>query len=190
MDANGFVSGLDDGTRLALQRTPRNVIIFETDGSPDEIFTNASSDSAAQLSLTNSDDIGSTDDGRACSNLTKVAANAKAAGITIITIGFGGVNSATCGTKTVRSVLAGAASTQAAVTGSGVANSTCSTEAGVAAENSDDDFLLLREVLPRSLQRVLRSHGAAHRRHQVHGDRRLRRLIGSPASRRFSAQPR
>lgn len=140
VDANGFVSGLDDGTRLALQKTPRNVIIFETDGSPDEIFTNATSDSAAVLSLTNSDDIGSTDDGRACSNLTKVAQNAKAAGITIITIGFGAVNSASCGSKTVRSVLAGAASTHDSVTGAGVADSTCSTEADVAAENSDDDF--------------------------------------------------
>jgi hypothetical protein len=142
VDADGFVSGLDDGTRLALQKTPRNVIIFETDGSPDEIFTNASSDSAAQLSLSNSDDIGSTDDSRACSNFAKVAQNAKAAGITIITIGFGGVNSATCGSgsKTVRSVLAGAASTQTSVTGSGVADSTCSTDADVAAENSDGDF--------------------------------------------------
>jgi len=134
VDANGFVSGLDDGTRLALQKTPRNVIIFETDGSPDEVFTNASSDSAPQLSLTNSDDIGSTDDSRACSNLAKVAANAKAAGITIITIGFGGANTSMCGGQYVRNVLAGAASTQASVTGSGSANTDCD------AENSDDDL--------------------------------------------------
>jgi Flp pilus assembly protein TadG len=134
VNADGFVSGLDDGTRLALQKTPRNVIIFETDGSPDEIFTNASSDSAAPLSLSNSDDIGSTDDSRACSNFAKVAANAKAAGITIITIGFGGANTSKCGEQYVRNVLAGAASTQASVTGSGSANTDCD------AENSDDDL--------------------------------------------------
>lgn len=134
VDANGFVTGLDDGTRLALQKTPRNVIIFETDGSPDEIFTNASSDSAPQLSLSNSDDIGSTDDSRACSNFAKVAANAKAAGITIITIGFGGANTSMCGGQYVRNVLAGAASTQASVTGSGSASTDCD------AENSDDDL--------------------------------------------------
>lgn len=144
VNADGFVSGLDDGTRAALKVKPKNVIIFETDGSPDEIFTNASSDSAPQLSLTNSEDIGSTDDSRSCSNFAKVAANAKAAGITIITIGFGSVNSATCGSDwnapTVRSVLAGAASTQADVTGSGVADSTCSNDTDVSAENSDGDY--------------------------------------------------
>ncbi|MFT4110201.1 TadE/TadG family type IV pilus assembly protein [Propionicimonas sp.] len=150
VDSNNYVSSLDsDGYRADLGIPVKNVIVFETDGQPDEIFNNATTDSASALSLTNSDDIGASGSNtpgdhasttQACKNLDTVAAEAKAAGILIVTIGFGSVNSATCGTMTSRAALATAASTQASVTGTGAAESTCSTAAEIAAENSDSDY--------------------------------------------------
>jgi len=146
VDSNNYVSGLDsDNFRKDLGIPVKNVIIFETDGQPDEIFTDASSDSDSPLSLGNSDDIGNSgDDYRACQNFKKVADEVKAAGITMITIGFASVNTKSCSNGTqsasARSVLAYAASTKASVTGKGTADSTCSTAADIAAENSDSDL--------------------------------------------------
>lgn len=120
--------------------TPKKVIIFETDGSPSEIFT---SDSSA-TTLSNSLDIGVAGNGnrQSCDNLSSIASEAKAANITIITIGVGAVNQATCGTsggKTlyVRDVLAGAASP----TKSGAASDAydCTQAGKTEAENSDGD---------------------------------------------------
>lgn len=145
VDSSGYVSGLDDGTRAALGVPPKNVIVFETDGSPVEVFNSAS----ASLSLSNDFDIGATSGTssnpqtvvqKACDNFASVAAAAKAKGITIITIGYGDVNSSNCGSSTTRSVMAAAASTQTAVTGSGTADSQCSTPDEIAAENSDTDL--------------------------------------------------
>ncbi|MGC3995230.1 MAG: pilus assembly protein [Propionicimonas sp.] len=146
VDSNNYVSSLDsDGFRADLKIPVRNVIIFETDGQPDEVFTDASTDAATPLALTNADDIGSTDDYRACQNFKKVADEVKAAGILMVTIGFGSVNSASCSNSsgssaTARSVLAYAASTNTSVTGTGTADSTCSNSTQIAAENSDSDY--------------------------------------------------
>lgn len=120
--------------------TPKKVIIFETDGSPSEIFN---SDSSA-LSLSNSLDVGSAGNGqmKSCDNFTQIASEAKAQGIRLIMIGVGAVNMATCGTskynyKYVRDVLASAASP----TKSGKASDAldCTVAGNTEAENSDGD---------------------------------------------------
>jgi len=120
--------------------TPKKVIIFETDGSPSEIFN---SDSSA-LSLSNSLDIGSAGNGKkqSCDNFTQIATEAKAQGIRLIMIGVGAVNKATCGTSKysytyVRDVLAAAASP----TKSGKASdaSDCTVAGNTELENSDGD---------------------------------------------------
>ncbi len=133
------ISAGDLAARDALGVTPRNVLILETDGQPGEKFTNASSDGTV-TDLSNSYDIGNTNLQTACNNFKKVADNAKAAGITIITIGFGAVNSGSCGATSAASVLASVASTQDSVTGSGDAQYNCSSASGAAAENSDNDL--------------------------------------------------
>ena len=120
--------------------TPKKVIIFETDGSPSEIFN---SDSSA-LNLSNSLDVGSAGNGQmqSCDNFTQIASEAKAQGIRLIMIGVGAVNKATCGTskynyKYVRDVLASAASP----TKSGKASdaSDCTVSGNTELENSDGD---------------------------------------------------
>lgn len=120
--------------------TPRKVIIFETDGSPSEIFT---SDSSA-VTLGNSLDIGVAGNGnkQSCDNLSAIASQAKAANIMIITIGVGAVNKATCGTsggKTlyVRDVLAAAASPTKAGKASDAYD--CTLSGKTTAENTDQD---------------------------------------------------
>jgi hypothetical protein len=142
----GLVNGVDDGTRAKLGIKPMNVIILETDGQPSEVLDNATSDGASALSLSSSDDIGAGSSmSQGCKNLVAVAANAKAAGITVITIGFGSsmTTSTRCGassTSTIASSLAAAASTKTAVTGSGSADKNSCTNANKAAENADDDL--------------------------------------------------
>jgi len=133
------ISAGDLAARDALGVTPRNVLILETDGQPGEKFTNAGADGTV-TDMKNSYDIGNTNLQTACDNFKKVADNAKAAGVTIITIGFGAVNSGSCGNKSSISVLASVASTQDSVTGSGDAQYNCGTPAGAAAENSDGDL--------------------------------------------------
>lgn len=136
VDTNNYVA-LDDGTRQALPVKPRNVIILETDGQPSEVLNNATSDSASALSFADGDDIGASSSvARGCTNLKKVAAQAKAAGIIIITIGYGSaLTSGQCsGTETAAQALANAASTSGSVTGSGTASTDCTVE------NADDDY--------------------------------------------------
>ena len=116
--------------------TPKNVIIFETDGSPSEVFTNATSTTDDVLKLDNHDDIGNKDGEQACKNFDQVAQYAKDAGILIITIGFGDAASSsnycdyTNRTKTA-SALAAAASPVNGV--AAAADKTC------ADENTDQD---------------------------------------------------
>ena len=121
--------------------TPKKVIIFETDGSPSEIFT---SDSSA-TTLGNSLDIGvaGNNNKQSCDNLAAIASEAKAANIQIITIGVGAVNKATCGktssgaTIYVRDVLAGAASPKKS---GGASDAHDCTQTGKTdAENTDGD---------------------------------------------------
>jgi len=115
--------------------TPKKVIIFETDGSPSEIFN---SDSSA-TTLTNNLDIGvaGNDNKASCDNFSAIASEAKAANITIITIGVGAVNKATCGSLYVRNVMAAAASPRK----SGAASDAydCTQSGKTEAENTDGD---------------------------------------------------
>jgi len=121
--------------------TPRKVIIFETDGAPSELFNSAD----AALTLNNSHDIGYTggnDVGnglaKSCQNFRSIATQAKAEGILIITIGYGDVNSASCGSEGyVRDVLAKVASPKQDGTASTASN--CSTTSVKKAENTDGD---------------------------------------------------
>ncbi|PKQ30513.1 MAG: hypothetical protein CVT62_13395 [Actinobacteria bacterium HGW-Actinobacteria-2] len=135
--SDNLVTSLEDGTRADLGVKPRNVIVFETDGQPAEIMNNATSDSSPALSLDNGDDIGASSSVyQGCRNLDTVAAAAKAAGITIVTIGYGSAltNGSCGGGLSAAEALARAASTQDSVTGTGAAGSTC------ADENTDGDY--------------------------------------------------
>lgn len=143
--------------------TVHKVIIMETDGIPEEsigfngylvgnsgTYYRDSNTSLGSTSLNNSSDpvSGSPWNGDiGCDNLEQVAANAKAAGITVIMIGYGQANTARCkknysnGTYSgtpVKDVLAAAASN--APDGSpSAANYDCTKSAGAAAENADGD---------------------------------------------------
>ena len=81
----------------ARQGTPRKVIIFETDGQPDEVLNGGSTN------LTTSGDVGTDrnfygngNGKKGCDNFNEVANQVKAAGILVITIGFGDANAAPC----------------------------------------------------------------------------------------------
>jgi len=131
----------------------KKVLIFETDGQPDELLTSGST------SISNSDDLGAGrnfyDNGngkRGCENLTNVAAQAKAQGIIVLVIGFGDANDASCekpvtsggSARTprspwVRDYLAASASS-APDGGPSKAESDCSTTAERKAENGDGDY--------------------------------------------------
>ncbi len=120
--------------------TPQKVIIFETDGSPSEIFN---SDSSA-VTLSNDLDIGYAGNGQkqSCDNFTSIATQAKAAGIRLIMIGVGAVNQATCGKSGskniyVRDVLAAAASPTKAGKVSDAVD--CTISGNTDKENSDGD---------------------------------------------------
>lgn len=150
----GAARYLMTGTRLpgASERPgePRKVIIFETDGMPDEVGS-----AGGSTSLASDGDIfggpqfnGNSPSGngaKSCQNFLDVANNAKAQGILIVTIGFGDATSAGCqrtGERTssgtpVRNVLAAAASP---VDGSPSTASTCSNPSQIAQENSDGDY--------------------------------------------------
>jgi Flp pilus assembly protein TadG len=144
--------------------TAKKVLIMETDGVPEESigfngrltsgaspYYTATDKSLGSTALTDSLDpvSGSPWNGElGCTNLKTVAANAKAAGITVIMIGYGLANTAKCNRdynggpytgSNVDDVLAAAASNAPDGTAS-KANNDCTTTAGAAAENSDGDF--------------------------------------------------
>ena len=123
------------GSLPARELPPRKVIIFETDGEPNE------NNITGSTSLSTSSDIGSTNGQTACNNLSAVATNAKNQGVLIVTVGFGGANSARCasGGSYVRNVLAAAASPDATGAASDADND-CSTAARRTTENSDGDY--------------------------------------------------
>ena len=117
--------------------TVRKAIIFETDGVPNESITGGSKDLkvAGDIESSASNDT-------ACNNLTDVAANAKAAGILVVTVGYnvGKVNSAdkcSSGGAWVVDKLAAAASP--GPNGPSVGGD-CSTTAGQKAVNNDGDY--------------------------------------------------
>lgn len=122
--------------------TPKKILVLETDGRPEETIKRAYS------SLSTNSEIGvdyrESNAGEAgCNNLVKMAKEVKDAGITIITIGFGGAATNKCnraGTGTlVRDVLAKAASPDPA-TGAASTAGDCSTTSGRQKENTDGDF--------------------------------------------------
>lgn len=114
--------------------TPKKVIIFETDGIPNE------GNDPGTTALSNAADVGSSNTTTACNNFTAVANNAKAAGILIVTVGFGDAISQNCtGSGTRNLVLASAASPDTAGNPS-VADTNCATAAGRTQENTDGDF--------------------------------------------------
>ncbi len=134
-DANNL-STLPDRTEL--YGTPKKVIIFETDGRPEEIFDH---DDATDKALNSKYDLGDTNGQNACQNLIDVAQAAKDAGITIISIGYGNVNTFTCNTNgtgsTVRSVLAAAASPKNGVAADAL---DCTNSTNKTTENTDGDY--------------------------------------------------
>lgn len=143
--ATRYVLGMDGNNlgSLPVRDTPspaQKVIVFETDGSPDEVLTNG------YKSLATSGDFGagrnSSNGHTGCSNLVKMAEEAKAKNVLIITIGFGKAGTARCrdgdnSTRLVRDVLAEAASS---VDGTPSTASNCSQTAPRVAENKDGDY--------------------------------------------------
>lgn len=126
----------------------RKVIIFETDGQPDEV---GSANGSTVLSSPGdvfggeqSSNSSSRTGKKGCENFIDVARRAKDAGILVITIGFGDANTAGCeryinytGERNVRDVLAEAAS-PVGTTPSTARN--CNTATNIAAENNDGDY--------------------------------------------------
>lgn len=151
-----LASALKGGARYLLGNTPNNlsslparpgpapkkVIIFETDGSPDEVLTNG------YKNLFSSTDFGAGRNAskgqQGCDNLERMASEVKAKDILIITIGFGSaVGNNYCitdnnRTSRLRDVLARVASN--APDGGASTSSDCSVTAQRNAENADGDF--------------------------------------------------
>jgi Flp pilus assembly protein TadG len=120
--------------------TPRNAIIFETDGQPNE------DNDPGSTTLSVAGDIGNTNGAIACSNFATVATNAKAAGILIATIGFGAAATQDCtGSNSHATYLAAAASPNSSGVAS-TANTDCNTAAGRTAENTDGDLYFCAAV--------------------------------------------
>lgn len=133
--------------------TPKKVIIFETDGQPDELVAGGST------SLDNSGDLGAdrnfygNGNGKeGCDNFNQVSQYAKDNNITVLVIGFGDANTAPCekpvtsggSARTprspwVRDYLAKAASPGPSGAPS-KAESDCSSNAERVAENKDGDY--------------------------------------------------
>lgn len=133
--------------------TPKKVIIFETDGQPDELVSGGST------SLETSGDLGADrnfygngNGVRGCENFNQVSQYAKDNNITLLVIGFGDANSAACekpvtsggSSRTprapwVRDYLASAASPGPSGSPS-KAETDCSSDAERSAENKDGDY--------------------------------------------------
>ncbi|NPC45388.1 pilus assembly protein TadG-related protein [Nocardioides sp. zg-1230] len=149
--ASRYLLGLDPNNLGSLPRRPgtaKKVLVFETDGQPDELLEEGST------SLASSGDVGAGRNSygngkgkKGCDNLATVAEQAKARGVTVLVIGFGDARSASCekpGGRTprspwVRDYLAAAASPTPSGTPS-KADSDCSTAAERVDENKDGDY--------------------------------------------------
>jgi hypothetical protein len=115
--------------------TPKKVLIFETDGQPNESFSGTST------TLTTNAYPGSSNGATACTNLGTVASNAKAADITVITVAYNLDTHRCSGSSgpTVTGTLAAAASPDPAGNPSDADNA-CDSAALRATENADGDF--------------------------------------------------
>lgn len=136
------VLGLDAGNLSTLnasnprEGTVKKVIIFETDGEPNEKRSNSVS---ADISVNG--DPRNTDGVKACNNLVTAANGAKNKDVLVITIGFGGATTARCegsSSKFTRDVLAEAASP--APSGAPSTAEQCNTPASRTKENTDGDY--------------------------------------------------
>jgi hypothetical protein len=117
----------------------RKAIIFETDGVPNETIPTGGS---ATLSVSGDISSTATNNDTACNNLTAVAANAKLAGILVVTVAFNpGTTkcSSASGSATLVATLAAAASPAPSGAAS-TANNDCTTVAGRNLENTDGDY--------------------------------------------------
>lgn len=136
------IADLDASGARADLGTPKNVIIFETDGRPEELYNSG----PEAMSFSNDLDPASTNGETGCNNLKAIAATAKAQGVTIITIGFGNAATFTCarsnnggnsGTMRVDKVLAATASPKEDGTPSQAEG--CNNPAQITSENTDGD---------------------------------------------------
>lgn len=127
--------------------TVKKVIIFETDGKPQEVLNQ----NTTGLSLNTPGDMGVGGESdsqikQACKNFTDIATETKSStgNPIIITIGFGEANTARCGNSTthpyVRDALAAAASPHPGTGAASVADSDCSSVTEKTYENGDGDF--------------------------------------------------
>lgn len=156
--ASRYLLGLDPNNLSSLPArtggTPKKVLIFETDGQPDELLNNgvpnlgASGDLGADLNY-----YGNGNGIRGCENFLNIANQAKARGALIVTIGYGSAKDAPCEKATdssgysrtprapwVRDYLAAAASPNPQTGEPSRADFGCLTPAARAAENADGDF--------------------------------------------------
>ncbi|NYE37095.1 hypothetical protein F4692_002228 [Nocardioides cavernae] len=145
----GGVARLLDGTTASMTPrpgTPRKVLVFETDGMPDESgFTTAGfGDTALGSGDLSAGTQSATRGPQGCANLVRVAELAKEKDITIITIAFGDAATQSCvkgspsSGRKVRDVLAEVASPDPNTGNASTANS-CQ-GADIAKENTDGDF--------------------------------------------------
>ena len=135
--AGRYVTGMDTNNLASLPGNRpgslRKVVIFETDGHPDETYSSGSPN------LTDPQDVASTNRQTACDNFAKTAEDVKGKNVIVITIGFGDANSASCSSgKYVRDMLAKAASP--GPDGAASSASVCNTDASRIAENADGDY--------------------------------------------------
>lgn len=144
INTNPASLGLPDAARTAAYGVAKKVIVFETDGTPQEIFNSAST----AVTLNNDLDIGATDElapsqptEQACQNFRDIGQAAKDAGVTILTIAAGNAarSNTTCGSQTVAQMLAQVASPNKDGNPSDAPPSGCDSSASRAAENADGD---------------------------------------------------
>lgn len=155
-----FVLGYDGSNSSALGPRPgtvKKVVIFETDGSPDETWKGGPENLSTEgdvaygwQKLTNSSSGSDTNGENGCKGFQKLADQAKDEGVTVITIGFGNANHAGCKRRDpghdaskqvspyVRNYLAAAASP--APDGGPSTASECRTSTQRQDENTDGDF--------------------------------------------------
>jgi hypothetical protein len=114
----------------------RKAIVYMTDGQPNEGYTSPRVTSGRNLVTSTKKAWGSTTAATACGDATLAASDAKAAGVTVVTIAYD-VSTMTCGSKTLLDQLASMASP---VGGVASTSNGCDTAAKVAAENSDGDY--------------------------------------------------
>ncbi len=148
--------------------TVTKAILFETDGVPEETIGDPRYDRDAYrlgLGTTNINVAGDIGGGNAqnfdpgCTNFLKVAEQAKARGILVITVAFGGATIRSCNGRLAAHTLAAAASPTES--GPSRLEHDCTTPRGADAENSDGDYFYcaatgdqLKEIFVSAIARI------------------------------------